>query len=537
MSFGQAISDAGARDGRFAVSAEARLALGLVGVWALMSVLTLAPGALVLTRHEGDAMHLAAMVLRMAEGQWPHVDFMTPIGALALAPIAGLVALGLGLGQAIIWSQILFAAALLPVIWWVAMSRFGSGWIGMIYGALVLVMVMAMVHGGTTQAVSVSMHYNRWAWALAFVIVPLVLVPSQRAYAPWREGTILGAAFVALALIKVTYVPALLPAVLLALSLRRAYGTMAWGVGCGLALCAGITMWGGLAFWQGYVADLFAVAQSETRQQPGGTLSQNLVAPTHLAGTLAGLAAVILLRKAGRPVEGIVMLALLPGFIVIAWQNYGNDAQWLPVVALALLVLRPERDRTAFVVTAAVALALSSGWMANMATSGLRMFGTDVSESGVFFPGAPAHADFRLDQTRLDKVVVATPYAPLAAPTDGPDWGLEIDECTLRSGGMRVFHAVADELAEAGYTGRPMLVADTFQSFWLFGDFPALPGGAPWYYGGLPGAAVAEIIAVPLCPTNPDVRTILMQAVTDAGWTYSEVYRGTHVAVLELGRP
>ncbi len=536
MSFGQITIGSRPERAGAAVSDGTKVGMALVALWGVLAGLSLLPGALVLSQHEGDAMHLAAMVLRMAEGQWPHVDFMTPIGIFAVAPIAALVALGMGLGQAMIWSQILLGAVLLPAVWRVAVSRFGAGWMGFAFGAIVICTAMAWVHGGTTPAISISMHYNRWAWALAFVIVALVLVPNTRAPAPRFEGAILGLSLAALALIKVTYLVALLPAVVLALSLRQDWRTLGWGVVLGCAVLACVTLAGGAAFWAGYVGDLLSVATGGSRSEPGHALSDILVSPTHLAGTLVGLASVVLLRRAGRETEGLIMLALLPGFVLITWQNYGNDAQWLPVVALALLVLRPAKEGQGIVVAASVALALSAGWMTNMAVSGIRIAATDVSASGPFFPQAEAHADFRLGQARLDRVEAAAPYAPMAQAPEAPEWGAAIPACDLRSGGVRVFQAVAAELEEAGFAGRRLLVADTFQSFWLFGDFPPLQGGAPWYYDGLPGGASAEAIVVPLCPINERARTRLLDAAAAAGWGLSEVYRGTHVAVLGISR-
>ncbi|MEZ5768654.1 MAG: hypothetical protein R3D80_14050 [Paracoccaceae bacterium] len=39
---------------------------------------------------------------------------------------------------------------------------------------------LALVYGGTDPAISMSMHYNRWAWAAAFVAVALAVLPRTR---------------------------------------------------------------------------------------------------------------------------------------------------------------------------------------------------------------------------------------------------------------------------------------------------------------------------------------------------------------------
>jgi len=554
MSFGQAAAPAAKgretaeRPGNAArLSAGARLGLGLIVLWAGAAVLTLLPGALVMSRHEGDAMHLAAMALRMADGQWPHLDYMTPIGVLAVAPIAGLLALGLGLGQAFVWSQILLGAALLPMAWWVAMSRFRGGLLGFAFAALVLCMTFAFVHGGTVQSISISMHYNRWAWAVAFLVMALVMLPAHDRRAPRLEGAFLGLALAALALTKVTYAVALLPPVLVALALRRDAEGLAWGAGAGLALLGAVTVLAGIGFWPAYLADLMAVATSDSRATPGLSLTAVLVSPEHLAGTLIGLAAIILLRRSGRSDAGLVLAAMLPGLVLITWQNFGNDAQWLAALALVVLMLRPWRGSEGgaqgqgqgqgYLIVATAALALSAGWILNMAVSPLRVAGTDVAESGPMFPRAAAHADFRLVQTRLDKVTAEAPHPSFSTAPDTPAWGDALPACDLVSGGVRTYQAIAVELTEAGFAGSRMLVADTFQSFWLLGDFPPLPGGAPWYYDGLPGGAEAEVIVVPLCPINGAARARMLEAADAAGWRLTERFRGTHAAVLEIARP
>ena len=47
-------------------------------------------GGLYLGKHEGDTFHLLQIIFRMADGQWPHLDFVTPIGAFAFWPFVWL---------------------------------------------------------------------------------------------------------------------------------------------------------------------------------------------------------------------------------------------------------------------------------------------------------------------------------------------------------------------------------------------------------------------------------------------------------------
>jgi len=86
------------------------------------------------------------IVFRMADGQIPHLDFMTPIGALAFWPIAMLVKSGLGIGMVVIWSQVIAALIFRPMLVWVAWSRL-TPWIGALFGLFVMVLLLALVHG------------------------------------------------------------------------------------------------------------------------------------------------------------------------------------------------------------------------------------------------------------------------------------------------------------------------------------------------------------------------------------------------------
>ena len=86
------------------------LAAGLAVLALVLAGLPFAGQGLPVTLYEGDALHLVDIVLRMAlDAELPHRDFMTPLGVLGFAPIAGFVALGLGFGHAFLAAQALVA--------------------------------------------------------------------------------------------------------------------------------------------------------------------------------------------------------------------------------------------------------------------------------------------------------------------------------------------------------------------------------------------------------------------------------------------
>ena len=513
------------------------LALALGIIWAVLAALTLMPGGLTLTRHEGDAAHLAAAVLRLADGEWPHLNFMTPIGIGAFAPISAFVAQGLGLGTAFLAAQAAVAALLLPALWWVGLSRFGGGWLGLGFGALALSLTMALIYGGPEPAVSVSMHYNRWAWAVAFILIAMALVPPARP-APRIEGLILGLGFAALALTKATYFVGLAPMALAALMLRRDWAALAWAAGTGLAVVAALTAALGMGYWAAYLGDLLTVAVSESRPHPGATLSEILSGPTHLATTLLLIGAVVVLRRSGQKEPGMVLLIALPGFALITWQNFGNDPQWLPVLALSMLALRPSgRVAQGHMMVALLAGALFLPSVLNVATSPIRLSAAWSDESVPLLPGLPRHDDFRVTTTRLDGLNVVVPHPATAEAPVATFWGGTMPACEMRSAAAEGYRRMAEEVAAAGFAGQRAFLADIVQSLWLYGDVGRLPNGAPWYYGGLPGVRNAEIVVVPHCPSREHGRKRALDALEEAAVPVREAFRGEFATILTIAPP
>jgi len=204
----------------------------------------------------------------MAEaGQWPHLDFMTPIGVLAIWPIAMFVKAGLGFGHAIFAAQVAVALVLLAPAWRAAGSRFSGKW-ALLYGGYVMVLCLALVHGQEERSVSISMHYNRWAWALAYIAIPLAVLKPIGRPRPWLDGALIGLAMAATVLIKVTYFVAFVPAILIALLARRQGRMTLAALLAGLLVAAGVTLALGLGFWQAYMNDLLEVSRSSIRAGP-----------------------------------------------------------------------------------------------------------------------------------------------------------------------------------------------------------------------------------------------------------------------------
>lgn len=514
-------------------------------------------GGYYIGKHEGDTLHLAELVLRMAAGEVPHLDFMTPIGILAIAPIAWIVRAGAGLGHAIFLAQFAVALVLLGPAVHVATTRFAGAW-RYLYTAFVMILCLALVHGEAHKAVSISMHYNRWAWAVSYVIVPLALMRRRDgSTATAAEGLLIGAGLALLLLTKVTYFAAILPAVLVALLGHRARAAFAGALLAGLALCGLVTLLLGPGFWLAYLKDLLTVAGSDIRPQPGESFVDTVTLPLYVGGSITALAGVALLRQSGRAVEGLALLVLVPGLFYITYQNYGNDPQWLYLLALMLVTLRPEdgearnalgwKLRGALTLAAILALAFGLPSAVNLGFSPWRHLAQDTADYVPLLPALAAHHDVLAYGPRLYTVNRTLPYdtadSPFAryrqlAEREEPATfrGETLPECQMEGGANPWFETVGADLEQAGYAGAGVIGTDLFSAYWMFGDFRPVHGAAPWAYGGLPGIDDADYVLVPLCPMSPTLRAGMLAELENGPWTLSEVRRTDLYILLAVSR-
>lgn len=513
----------------------------LAAVVAGLSALSLTKGGLYIARHEGDILHLLAILFRLEQGQVPHLDFMTPIGAFAFLPIHGFLEQGFGVDQAVHLGQTAVAVVLLPMIWWAGWTRLAGIW-AYVFGLACIFLCLALVHGQSVDAVSISMHYNRWAWALAYIAVVLAVLPAQGRAFPAIDGTVIGLCVAGLVMIKVTYVVGLAPALVAGLLMRHSPRALIAALVAGLIVAAGVTLWAGVGFWGAYVGDLLTVTGSEVRPNPSLDLVGTLVTPAYFGGTVAALAAVIFLRQAGAEQGGLLIFLLLPGFAYITYQNFANDPQWLVLLALLVLMLLPETDeeapqRKSLPYVAAVLLAFAAPIFINLGYSPIRHALVNAETYAPILPNASAHTGLQtasIRANRIDGVI----------PLDGPGSNLEayselveraepsafqgetLPQCEVVLGLPGWMDGVAQDVEAAGYAdGARIFVADIFASHWMFNSQAPLVNGSPWYYGGLPGIDSADYLLVPLCPALPPVREILVELLDDSGKTFSEVHR------------
>lgn len=516
----------------------------LIALLALQAVLLLWNGMLLITVHEGDAMHTAQILLRMERGEIPHVDFLTPIGILAFAPI--FLFMGFGVGKAILLGNLLVAAVAIPAIFWVGVTRLGAG-LAYGFGAGIIFLITAMVHGEAVQVTSISMYYNRWAWAVCFLLVLLVILPAKERKSQVLDGLIIGLGLSFLALSKMTFFVALLPGIAIAIMLRKHWKTLIVGMLTGLAVAGLVTfLTGGFGFWPAYLGDLLTVRNSGVRSFPSKTFGQLMIGPSFVQLNLLLLLSIILLRQSGQMIEGVILLLLAPAFVYITYQNWGNDPQWLFVLGILLLALLPKRPsinawgwdtRVAMGIVAALVLGLISPSALNIVFSATNHARLDPAEFSVLLK-EPRHSNLVV-QTKLlyapiTRQQLTLPNAKMAAlgekSGDRRDYvlyGQPLEYCKLSRGLGGVMQNIARELDELGYMqGKSVYVADLLSNLWLFGDTVPVKGGSPWYYGGDTGLGSADYLLVPFCPsTTTDWGLVLDELEKDDSPKFTEVHR------------
>ena len=528
----------------------------LVTVIAVLGGVALMKGGFYIAKHEGDTLHLLQILFRMVDGEVPHLDFMTPLGALAFWPIVLLLKAGISIGKAILMSQIMVALVMLPAIFWAAYSRFNNA-LSYFFGLVVLVLILALVHGEAQPSLSISMHYNRWAWAISYVAIVVAVLPGASAKNESLDGVIIGLAMVALVMIKVTYVVSFAPPVVVALLLRGATRSLVVALVTGAAVGLGLTLALGVEYWTAYVGDILTVSGSQTRPQPGAPLKAVIGEPQYLGGSLVLFVAVVLLRQAGEQVLGLVTLLLVPGFFYVTYQNFGNDPQWLMLLAILLLVPRPDADmvngfgwnlRRALGIAAMATVAFGVPSFLNLAYSPFRHATVKTSLYSPLLPRTPAQADLQartVRSLRVDgKVGLDVPGSGLEGLQEEalrPETRVEFQgevmvACELEMGISGWFDSIATDLEASGFGARKIFAADNFNSLWMFGTTQRLKKGAPWYYGGLPGIDDADLLLVPQCAASQSLRKQVLDLIVQKGIEVREVHRTPLIILYEIVR-
>lgn len=506
------------------------LAMVLLGFVAVFGGMPLMKGGLYLDAHEGDSYHLLDVVFRIEAGLRPHQDFVTPLGFLTFGPIVLFLKLGIPVGTATILAQGLVGLLLWPFVVYAAATRLTRP-MAYFFGLSTLCLALALSYGGADSGATISMHYNRWGWAIAFVALCIALLPPRGTERPRLDGAIVGLLAGCLLLLKITYFVAVVPAAAVALAVRWKRGGLLAAVAGGAAVVLVATLFRGPGFWLGYLGDLVNVTGSEVRPFVGVPLSDVIASPEYFGASMTGIAAVILVRRTGQPALALSVLLMLPGFIYVTYQNFGNDPEWLLFLPVLLMSLRPAEGfariagadlRAAMASVALVAGALIFPSLANIALSPIEHAAFPRDRFVPMLPAERGHQDIfiRLDrantmtaQVHLDET--RGPWAKYSEDTGREPplefGGVRFASCEWMAGSRAYFVEFTRDLQAAGIPpGSQFFTTDILTAFWLFGPYAPLQEGAPWYYGELSGIGNADYILIPKCSFVDRVRRIMI---------------------------
>ncbi len=538
------------------MSAPIRYFLFLLALTGLAAAVMLSGPGVAVTFHIGDILHALEASVRIMDGELPHLDFMTPIGILAFAPISLFLAAGFGPGESLVLANTLVTLALLPVIAYVALGRL-AGWSRWLFGAALVVLLMAFIYGGTDAGVSFSMHYNRWAWAISFLVLVTAIWPPAGKAHPVLDALVIGGGMAVLALLKMTFFMAFGVSVLLILLLDRKFRLLALSALVGLAVALVVTLLFGLDYWFAYADNLLQVALHSPRPNPDRPFVQTLAAPDRKLGTLVYIVAIILLRLSGAKRAGTVLLLLAPAFFYVVYQNFGNEQKWLPFLALFLLANLPATGARRFfgVDARQIANVLTIVSLTIAIPTVLALFSSIIGVAQVDktamkpYPFARMQQDIWLDGA-LNFVLLTANYRPTeqqlsAIRQNTGDFpvsiqsfqGEELPLCGLQAGYVqRDLQAIALLQTQGVPVEKQVVLADNTNSIWLASEYARPKGGSPWYYSGGYGYENADYYLIPLCPVMSVARGESLKAMQESGWKFAEIGRSDQFVLYRIDK-
>jgi len=524
----------------------------LIALFAIELLALMLPSKLMITGHEGDLMHMLDASLRMASGELPHLDFMTPIGILGFAPVAGFLALGFTVGKATLLAQAAMLGGMLPIIWWLAATRLSRGQ-AYYFGVVMMVIMMAVVFGGGSSVISLSMYYNRWGWSLTFLLLVTILFPAQRDMGErWVAPLIIGLSMAALAMLKMTFFVPLLPVVIIILLAQKQGMLLLKGAAVGLLAGGALLGWLGLDFFLAYLDNLLAVTEpGSSRVNTGTSLTDIVASPRTIATSIVLFAALLIFRKSGRMHQGLVVLILAPAFAYITYQNWGNDPKWLHLMVLYIWANLPDADakpvfgigaRQGGLVLIVVAITSIFPSSFSMSTTPFRVAVAAKTDGYAKLELRDGVSDIWLPERRVSDLYGKQAIA--GWPTLSPDLdpliidGFTFPDCKLEGTLVAQYAGMARQLEALDATrGQPVLTADVLNFMWLMADVARVPGAAPWYYGDDAGLNGAAFLAVPLCPANPDLRAAMVEHAETRGFGLEEIFRSELMVLYALSKP
>ncbi|WP_339948028.1 hypothetical protein [uncultured Albimonas sp.] len=499
-------------------------ALILLALAALEFALAAGAGRILVTTYEIDTLHYLDGIERTRLGQVPHLDFRTPLGALTFEAMA---VWDTAPGRAMALANLVVAGLCAPLAAWLAATRLGFlAALGL--GLFATLLASSLIVDQTGLGSSLALAYNRWGWAAVVLVAPIMALPPRRPgrAVDWGDALALGLTGALVAFLKISFVAALAPMWLgwlifggrpraALLSLLAALGAMA-----ALAMALG-----GTAAATAYVADLWDVATSESRSQPGASIGGVLSSPEAAPLVLCALVAALALLRGGLRREALAVGLFVLGVALAAWQNWGNELTGLLALPFLLLALAPRVPESARVLggsgrraveTIAVVLLVWAAPIAVNAQRSLILAYTERPEMAVLAPDlAP---DLVWNAPDNGPTVIA-PLHPERVETRISIAGEELPVCGVgRNYVLMLSEAAATVREDPAMAGRPLLALDLTNALWLLGGAAPLSGVYIWVYGDS-GAALrqAEVLAVPLCPSTERVRNAMIEETEALG--------------------
>ena len=499
-------------------------ALILIVLAALEFGLASGAGRILVTSYEVDTLHYLDGIERVRLGQVPHLDFRTPLGALTFEALA---VWGETPARAMALANLTVALICAPLAAWLAATRMGVlPAVGL--GGFAALLSSALMVDATGLGSSLALGYNRWGWAALILVAPIMALAPRRpgAAADWGDALALGLTGALVAFLKVSFVAALAP-MWLAWALfggrpRAALLSLAAAAAGMAALSAAL---GGAEATLAYLADLWDVATSESRAQPGASLAGVVASPQAAPLMLCALVAILALARGGLGREALAVGLFVLGVALAAWQNWGNELTGLAALPFLLLALAPRMAETAKVLggsgrraveTIAVVLLV---WAAPIAVNAQRSLALAYSARPEMAVLAPDVApDLHWNAPEIGPTVT-TPLHPERAARRIAIAGETLPACRMgRSYAQLLSEAAAAVRGDPAMAGRRILALDLTNALWLLGGGAPLAGVYIWVYGDSGDALrQAEVLAVPLCPPVERVRDAMIEETEALG--------------------
>ncbi len=473
-------------------------------VFAIVAYRQIADGRIFIDKWAADTAFVLDIILRIASGQIPHVDFTLHLGSLPYLLAAATN--GETPAQSFLIAQAIFSGLCLLIGLWIWRTRLTS-----ISGPLLLLFVLILgmtLAIPTLSEVSLALFYNRWGWVLALLFACQTLLPSRLPGWSRVDGALAGVIAFCLLMTKVTFFAGLLPAALLCTAARGQWREIGWGIAAFLGL-VGLSMVAEPMLFPNYLENISWAATNPLRPNAGTGWVALLSGNAFLGYTIAFAIFLACVARTRGITEAIWLTVAAVGFYFIQYQNFLTAPFWVLFLLLYAIVQASAASTPANIRRVWIALSIAFAFFATTLllpmTIGLRDGGSRVAMdgyipfppegrlvTGAYFPGDT----IRPIETR------ESPEFPTAAPWTGAT------ECDFVTG----WTGAAIEIAEtvAGLPG-PVFIADSISPHWALAGVDPVPGVALWNYGSARGIENADFVVVPRCGIKPNFKREILR--------------------------